>query len=269
MPVTGAKLYFILMYIGVSISLIKRYNCPMKHIFFAVIAVVIFCTGFSGCNKGKPAANPSDGSFGKDPSYALGMNIGSSLKADGLYLDWDEFLQGMKDILYDNDVRFTMEEASQIFYEAYNANNEKRESERIKQAETDSAENRQAGIDFFEKNKQNPGVISVESGLQYEVIIPGDGPKPTVRDTVRVHYRGTLINGNEFDSSYSRGQPAEFPLEGVIPGWTEGLQLMNVGSKYRLFIPSDLGYGPQGAGPHIPPNSALIFEVELLDIVHD
>jgi len=242
----------------------------MKHIFFIVISVVIFCTGLSGCNaKGKSAANPSDGSFGKDPSYALGMNIGSSLKSDSLYPDWDEFLQGMKDILYGNDARFSMEEASQIFYEAYNANNEKQEAERAKQAEADSAENKQAEIDFLEKNKQKSGVITTESGLQYEVITQGDGPKPAASDTVKVHYRGTLIDGSEFDSSYSRGQPIEFPLNGVIPGWTEGLQLMNTGSKYRLFIPSNLGYGTQGAGQQIPPNSTLIFEVELLDITHN
>jgi FKBP-type peptidyl-prolyl cis-trans isomerase len=242
----------------------------MKHNFFVVIAFAVLCTGFSGCKaKEKQAANPSDGSFGKDPSYALGMNIGSSLKADGLYLDWDEFLQGMKDILYDKELRFNMEEASKIFYEAYNANNEKREAERNKQAEIDSVENRRAGTEFLEQNKQKPGITATDSGLQYEVIIPGNGPKPTALDTVRVHYRGTLINGNEFDSSYSRGQPAEFPLNGVIAGWTEGLQLMNTGGKYRLFIPSDLGYGSQDMGPQIPPNSTLIFEVELLDIVHN
>jgi len=236
----------------------------MKHIFFVVITVAILCTGFSGCK----AKEKSEESFGKNPSYALGMNIGSSLKADGLYLDWDEFLKGIKDILYDKEVRFSMDEASQIFYEAYNANNEKREAERNKQAEIDSAANKQAGIEFLDKNKQKPGVITTESGLQYEVITPGYGPQPTVQDVVKVHYKGTLIDGTEFDSSYSRGQPIEFPLSGVISGWTEGLQLMNVGGKYRLFIPSDLGYGTQGYGPQIPPNSTLIFEVELLDIVH-
>jgi len=223
----------------------------MKYIFFAAITVVIFCTGLSGCNSKGKSGYKSDGSFGKDPSYALGMNIGSSLKADNIYPDWNEFLQGMKDILYGNDARFTMENASQIFYEAYNANTEKVQS------------------GFLEENKHKPGVITTESGLQYEVITQGDGPKPTAQDTVRVHYKGTLVNGNEFDSSYSRGQPAEFPLDGVIAGWTEGLQLMNTGSKYRLFIPSQLGYGPEGRGQQIPPDSTLIFEVELLEIVHN
>jgi len=228
----------------------------MKHIFYTVITIVILFTSFSGCKE--KSKDPSDGSFGKDPSYALGMNIGSSLKADGLYLDWDEFLKGIKDILYGNETRFDMDKASEIFYEAYSANYEKRD-----------AVNRQEQTQFLEDNKKKPGVTTTESGLQYEVITPGFGPQPTAQDVVRVHYKGTLVNGTEFDSSYSRGQPVEFPLEGVIRGWTEGLQLMNTGSKYRLFIPSDLGYGPEGYSPQIPPNSTLIFEVELLDIVKE
>jgi len=229
----------------------------MKHIFFVVIMIAAFSTGFSGCKaKGKSEANPSIGAIGKEPSYALGMNFGSSLKEGNIYPDWDEFLQGMKDFLYDNNPRYTMEEASQIFYEAYNANIEKM-----------NAANRQEEIDFLAKNKQKPGIITTESGLQYEVLSPGYGPQPTAQDMVKVHYKGSLINGSEFDSSYSRGEPIEFPLNGVIPGWTEGLQLMNVGSKFRLFIPSNLGYGEEGAGSQIPPNSTLIFEVELLDIV--
>jgi FKBP-type peptidyl-prolyl cis-trans isomerase FkpA len=231
----------------------------MKHIFFVIITVAVFCTGFSGCKaKEKSEANPSAGSIGKEASYALGMNFGSSLKEGNIDPDWDEFLQGMKDFLYDNKPRYSMEEASRIFYEAYNANLEKQ-----------NAANMQEEIDFLEKNKQKPGIVTTGSGLQYEVMSQGNGPKPSVQDTVKVHYKGTLINGTEFDSSYSRGQPIEFPLNGVIPGWTEGLQLMSVGSKYRLFIPSALGYGQEGAGSHIPPNSTLIFEVELLDIVQN
>jgi len=224
----------------------------MKHIF--IIALIVLCTGFSGCKKN----NNSGDSIGKDASYALGMNFGSSLKEGNINPDWDEFLQGMKDYLYDNKPRYTMEEASKIFYEAYNASIEKR-----------NASNKQAGIDFLEKNSQKAGVTTTASGLQYEVLSQGNGPKPAGNDTVKVNYKGTLIDGTEFDSSYTRGQPIEFPLNGVIRGWTEGLQLMNVGSKYRLFIPSALGYGAEGAGSQIPPNSTLIFEVELLDIVQN
>jgi len=228
----------------------------MKHIFFVVITVFILSIGFSGCKNKK--ANSSGDSIGKDASYALGMNFGSTLKEGNITPEWDEFIQGMKDIVYGNEPRFTMEKAGQVFYEAYNANIEKR-----------SEASRQEGIDFLEKNKEKPGIITTASGLQYEVITQGGGPKPEATDTVKVNYEGKLINGTVFDSSYSRGQPIEFPLNGVIRGWTEGLQLMNTGSKYRLFIPSDLGYGREGMGSQIPPNSTLIFEVELLDIVKD
>jgi FKBP-type peptidyl-prolyl cis-trans isomerase len=127
--------------------------------------------------------------------------------------------------------------------------------------------NKQAENDFLAENSKKPGINVTGSGLQYEVIREGNGPKPAATDTVRVHYEGTLTDGTVFDSSYSRGEPIEFPLDGVIPGWTEGLQLMGEGAKYRLVIPSDLGYGPQGAGGQIPPYATLIFEVELLNIV--
>jgi len=227
----------------------------MKRIFFPLVFAVIFCTGFTGCNAKKE--NPADGSFGKDPSYALGMGFGSSLKNDGLYLDWKEFEKGIKDAFYGKEARFTGEEARQLYSSAINANFEKRE-----------AANRRAQSDFLEENMKKPGVTATESGLQYEVITEGNGPKPSADDTVRIHYKGTFIDGTEFDSSYSRGEPAELPLNGVIPGWTEGLRLMNKGGKYRLFIPAHLGYGERGAG-RIPPNSTLVFEVELLDILHN
>ena len=119
---------------------------------------------------------------------------------------------------------------------------------------------------FLEENSKREGVKVTESGLQYEVITEGSGPKPTAEDKVKVHYTGTLVNGTKFDSSVDRGEPIEFALNGVIAGWTEGLQLMPVGSKYRLFIPYELGYGTRGAGQDIPPFAALIFDVELLDI---
>jgi len=122
------------------------------------------------------------------------------------------------------------------------------------------------GAKYLEENKARDGVKVTDSGLQYEVITEGEGAKPTAEDTVSVHYAGTLIDGTEFDSSIARGQPAEFPLNGVIPGWTEGLQLMNTGSKYRFVIPSELAYGDSGAGQAIGPGATLVFEVELLEI---
>jgi FKBP-type peptidyl-prolyl cis-trans isomerase FklB len=149
-----------------------------------------------------------------------------------------------------------MEEAYQVFNEAFIALEKERE-----------AVSRQPENDFLAENSNKPGVIVTESGLQYEVLVEGSGEKPTADSMVRAHYEGTLIDGTVFDSSYSEGEPIEFPLYGVISGWTEALQLMNVGSKYRLVIPSDLGYGPQGRGAKIPPYSTLIFDVELLDII--
>jgi FKBP-type peptidyl-prolyl cis-trans isomerase len=228
----------------------------MKHTFLVIfIAVGICALGCNGKDKTGTGSSP-DETISKDASYALGMNVGSSLKADNLYPNIEEFAQGMKDTLTDAKTRFTIEEAYQIFNEAFNAAMEKRD-----------VESRQAENDFLAENSKKPGINITASGLQYEIIQEGSGPKPTATDVVRVHYEGSLTNGTVFDSSYSRGEPLEFSLNGVIPGWTEGLQLMNTGSTYRLFIPSDMGYGSQGAGPQIPPYSTLIFEVELLDIV--
>lgn len=127
--------------------------------------------------------------------------------------------------------------------------------------------NRQQGTAFLAANRSKEGITVRPSGLQYQMLREGSGPKPTISDRVSVHYRGTLIDGSEFDSSYARGEPATFAVAGVIPGWTEGLQLMSVGSHYRLFVPSDLGYGQKGAGDQIGPNATLVFDVELLEIV--
>jgi FKBP-type peptidyl-prolyl cis-trans isomerase len=228
----------------------------MKHTFLVIfIAVGICALGCDGKGKSGSGSSPEE-TISKDASYALGMNVGSSLIADNLYPNVEEFAQGMKDVLTDANPRFTIEEAYQIFNEAFSAMAEKRDME-----------SRQAENEFLAENSKKPGVHVTGSGLQYEVIQEGSGPKPTAVDVVRVHYEGSLTSGAVFDSSYSRGEPLEFSLGGVIPGWTEGLQLMSTGSTYRLYIPSDLGYGPQGAGPQIPPYSTLIFEVELLGIV--
>ena len=232
----------------------------MKQTFSLLLIAVFLCAGFSGCNangKTKAGSSSSQGeTFDKDASYALGMNLGASLKEGDIYPDLDEFIQGMKDALSDDKTRFDMDTAGVIFQQALSEQMEKR-----------NAENMEAENVFLAENSKKPGITVTDSGLQYEVISEGSGPKPTANDRVKVHYEGALTNGSVFDSSYARGEPIEFPLGGVIPGWTEGLQLMNVGSKYRLFIPSGLGYGPQGAGQQIPPYSTLVFEVELLDIV--
>jgi len=225
----------------------------MKHTFWIIALTVLLCI-FSGCKAKSKTSSPEE-NFSKEASYALGMNVGASLKRDNLYPNMEEFIQGIKDVLSDTTPRYSDEEAFQIFSDAYSSLAEKRE-EKDKQTEND----------FLAENSKKTGVIVTGSGLQYEVISEGMGRKPTANDTVRVHYEGTLADGTVFDSSYSRGEPIEFPLNGVIPGWTEGLQLMNVGSKYRFVIPSNLAYGSQG-WQQIPPYATLVFQVELLDIV--
>jgi len=228
----------------------------MKHTFWVILPAVLICIFVSCKAGGKSKTSSPEETFSKEASYALGMNVGTSLKADNIYPNMEEFTQGIKDVLHDSKPRYTLEEAYQVFSEAFRSLAEKRDME-----------NQQSENDFLAENSKKPGVNVTGSGLQYEVISEGYGPKPTAADTVKVHYQGALTDGTIFDSSYERGEPIEFPLNGVIPGWTEGLQLMSVGSKYRLIIPSNLGYGPEGAGQQIPPYSTLIFEVELLDIV--
>jgi len=226
----------------------------MKHSFLVIFTVAFLCF-FSGCKAGTGASSPKE-TISKDASYAMGMNVASSLKTENFYPDEEEFARGMKAILTDTEPRLTFEEAYQILDEAFNSLAEKRDME-----------SRQTENEFLAENSKKPGINITGSGLQYEVIQEGNGPRPTAADTVRVHYEGSLTDGSVFDSSYSRGEPIEFSLTAVIPGWTEGLQLMTKGSTYRLYIPSDLGYGPQGVGSQIPPYSTLVFEVELLDIV--
>ncbi|MDR0302324.1 MAG: FKBP-type peptidyl-prolyl cis-trans isomerase [Treponema sp.] len=221
------------------------------NIILAILPAILV---FGGC-KGK-LNSPIEKNFDNDASYALGMNIGANLNADGIIPNPEQFLLGMKDMLSGRKTRFTEDEAMQKIQMAFSDMIEKRGSEAM-----------QKGNEFLAENSKKPGITTTSSGLQYEVIKEGNGAKPSAFDVVRVHYEGTLIDGTVFDSSYDRGSPIEFPLDGVIAGWTEGVQLMGVGSKYKLYIPSELGYGAGGAGP-IPPNSALIFEVELLDIIN-
>jgi len=227
----------------------------MKHSSLVILTAAFLCF-FSGCKAGTDSSSPKE-TLDKDVSYAMGMDVGSSLKMQDFYPNEEEFMRGMRDILTDTEPRLTFDQAYQILNEAFTSMAEKRD------VETKQAENV-----FLAENSKKPGVNITGSGLQYEVIQEGNGPKPIATDTVRVHYEGALTDGTVFDSSYSRGEPAEFALSQVIPGWTEGLQLMNTGSTYRLFIPSELGYGSYGAGNQIPPYSTLVFEVELLDIVH-
>ena len=190
------------------------------------------------------------------------MNVGTNLQRQSLDVDPAILLQGLKDGLAGSKPLLTEEEARTLLTQL-------QEDMRKKQAEKAQqmgAANKTEGEAFLAANKNKEGVVTLPSGLQYKILKTGTGPKPTASDSVVCNYRGTLINGTEFDSSYKRGQPATFPVNGVIKGWTEALQLMPVGSKWQLFVPASLAYGDRGAGADIGPNATLIFEVELLSI---
>ena len=188
-------------------------------------------------------------------SYAIGMTVGGQLRQAGLELDYGAFSEGLKAAMENGETLLEREEAFEIVQDAF-------ENALAKQA----AEARVKEEVFLEFNAARSDVQVTESGLQYTVLEEGEGPKPSANDTVIVHYEGALIDGTVFDSSYSQEQPEEIPLYMVIPGWTEGILLMNVGSKYRIFIPSHLAYGERGAGQIIPPYSTLIFTIDLLGI---
>jgi len=187
-------------------------------------------------------------------SYSLGMEMGENLRKNGIEIDQAIYQQGIKDALSGEKTLLTEQEASEVIA-AY-------QKEWLK---TYAEKNKAEGEAFLAKNKKKEGVKTLPDGLQYKVITDGKGKKPKVTDTVTVNYRGTLVDGTEFDSSYKRGQPASFPVNGVIKGWTEALQLMKEGSKWELYIPANLAYGEQGR-QGIPPNSVLIFEVELISV---
>lgn len=225
----------------------------MKLKLFAVITLTTACAVAW-------AEDPSS-SFKSDKekfSYALGMNYGTMFSKQEVDVDLDAMLKGIKDaqggkpLLTEEQMRTTLMDAQRQMAE-------KREAKR----KVEAVANKKKADDFLAENKAKEGVTTTASGLQYKVLSKSDGKKPAATDTVTVHYKGTLTDGTEFDSSYKRGQPATFGLNGVIKGWTEGLQLMSAGSKYQFFIPPDLAYGEMGR-PNIPPNSLLIFEVELL-----
>ena len=190
-------------------------------------------------------------------SYALGLSIGQNFRASGFdEINLDDFLSGVRDVLEGAEPQMTYDEAKVVINDYF-------QEVRRKAVE----QNKEAGEEFLKITGHKTGVVTLPSGLQYEVIKMGDGEKPALTDTVECHYHGTLINGQVFDSSMDRGQTAKFPLQGVIKGWTEILQLMPVGSKWKVTIPSDLAYGDRGAGEMIQPGSTLIFIIELIAIV--
>lgn len=190
-------------------------------------------------------------------SYALGLSIGQNFKASGFEnINTEDFVAGLNSVLNETEPAMTIDEAKVIINEYF------------AEVQTKAVKlNKEAGEEFLRINSHKAGVTTLPSGLQYEILTEGQGDKPKLTDTVRCHYHGTLINGVVFDSSIDRGEPAEFPLQGVIKGWTEILQLMPVGSKWKVTIPSDLAYGDRGAGQLIQPGSTLIFIIDLIAIV--
>ena len=189
-------------------------------------------------------------------SYSLGVNIGENIKKQFEDINLDNFEAGIKDVLEKELEAKISDNQAQAIINSYFSKKQKKESESMIEE----------GANYLQENAKREGVTTLPSGLQYEIINGGTGPKPTLEDNVTTHYHGTLIDGTVFDSSVDRGEPASFPVGGVIKGWTEALQLMSVGSKWKLYVPYDLAYGERGAGAQIGPYSTLIFEVELISI---
>ena len=197
-------------------------------------------------------------------SYALGLGIGQQLSQMGANdISAEDFAQAIKDVLQGHELKVSHREAQTIVQDYFQKQEQKLQAQR---AEAGKA-HKEAGEKYLAENAKKEGVITLPSGLQYQVLKEGNGKKPTAKDTVQCHYEGFLIDGTVFDSSIQRGEPATFPLQQVIAGWTEGLQLMQEGAKYRFFIPYRLAYGEGGAGSSIPPFAALIFDVELIQVV--
>ena len=227
----------------------------MKNLIIAIIAVTLVT-----------AVSAEEKSALKDPkdkvSYSIGLDIGTTLKKQNIDVNTDTLFSGLKDALTGAKPKMTEEEMKETMM---NFSKDLREKQQ-KAMEEATQKNAAEGEKFLAENKKKPGVKTLPSGLQYKVLKEGSGPSPKETDTVVTNYRGTLINGTEFDSSYKRNEPVTFPVNGVIKGWTEALQMMKKGSKYELFVPANLAYGARGAGQDIGPNETLIFEVELLDI---
>ncbi|MBS1960423.1 MAG: FKBP-type peptidyl-prolyl cis-trans isomerase [Bdellovibrionales bacterium] len=221
-----------------------------KHLLVAALALTAF-----SCNQ--ESTNVDLSSDKAKVSYAIGQQIGHQLKSENVDVDTKALSASIQDVIAGKESRISMDEMRAAMQKMQEGQSQKSSAEGVA--------NKEAGDKFLAANKSKTGVKTTASGLQYEVMTEGKGKSPKATDTVKVHYKGTLLDGKTFDSSYDRGEPVEFPLNGVIRGWTEGLQLMKVGGKTRFFIPADLAYGVQGR-PGIPPNSLLTFEVELLDI---
>jgi len=222
--------------------------------------VVALPAALTGCNQGGSTGATSLESDEAKVNYTVGWQLGGDYKKQGVPLDGDALVAGAKDAIEGREARIPEAERNKLLAQVA----QRRMAAQQAAQGAEGEKNLAASKAFLEANAAKEGVKTLPSGLQYKVVTEGSGPKPAATDIVTVNYRGTLIDGTEFDSSYSRGKPATFPLNRVIPGWTEGLQLMGEGSKWILYLPPDLAYGEQGSGAKIPPQAALIFEVELL-----
>ncbi len=233
---------------------------------FPLLTAGLVAAVLTNCNAQKQSAGGGNVKLTtkKDSvSYAIGMDIGGNFKSQSIDVDMKALVAGIEDVVQSKTVKLTDEQIGQIMTAFQQEMQEKMQAKSME----DSKKNQEAGVKFLEENAKKEGVVTLESGLQYKVITEGKGASPTAEQSVSCHYRGTLIDGTEFDSSYKRGEPATFPVNGVIPGWTEALQKMKKGAKWELYVPSALAYGERGAGQTIGPNSTLIFEVELLEIM--
>ncbi len=230
----------------------------MKKFMVAVLLLV-----FAACQQNNSSGgNVSLASQNDSLNYSLGVEIGKNLKPIAEDIKVEVVMQGIRDGLAGGDLKLTDQEVKKSYQALQQKMNTKMQEERKQLAEKNKTE----GAAFLEENKKKEGVVTLPSGLQYKVLKEGKGPKPKADDTVIAHYVGKLLDGTQFDSSYDRGKPLTIQVNRVIPGWTEALQLMPVGSKWELYIPSNLAYGARGGGSVIPPNATLIFDVELLDI---
>lgn len=241
-----------------------RFSLEMKMMkFFMLISFAVVMMVKVGVGQETQAAEKAMETVKDKASYAIGTSIGSSITRDDMDLNLELVFQGIRDVVEDKPRRLTDEQLQAAMATFEEELQKRRQARSAAAADVNARE----GKAFLTENTKKPGVVTLPSGLQYKVLKQGTGATPTAQDTVKTHYRGRLIDGTEFDSSYSRGEPATFPVGRVIPGWTEALQKMKVGDKWELYIPSNLAYGPRGTGADIGPNATLIFEIELLDII--
>ena len=230
----------------------------MKHIGFSLLLAALLATPLSAQPAAAPAGDQTPKTLKDQASYSIGFNIGKNLKGNELDVNPAVIARGLIDAMTGNKPALTDEQIQKAL-EEFQKIVEQQTAQRAGKAA-------QEGEAFLAGNAKKEGVVVLPSGLQYKVLKKGDGPSPKATDTVRTHYHGTFINGKVFDSSVERGEPAEFPVDGVIKGWTEALQLMKVGDKWQLFVPAKLAYGKRGSPGGIGPDTTLIFEVELLEI---